>query len=321
MALKFSVGEVPRTKPFQFADLAELTILVGLTSQVSKADLDGLINSGRIDSDPETEPDHEGDVVAEASLYAKNAEDCFRQLNFRSGALDECYPFTVDGALLTARSTISRTGYAYLFCLICSRLKSFSGSVGFAQKCARIFTELSSLALKASLRHSAEVYIFDAGSDDRAAHFDTNLRAALKKLAEQLNAKADEDLIGQQSSSGDGGLDLVAINRLGDTAKGILAYFGQCAAQQDGWPKKTLEAKRTNAFFHMGHPASNLLYTPVMYRTASGRWVNDLQSYDCIIMDRLRMMRALKTVLDSAPNLVFDQIKEIVDEASCAVIE
>jgi len=321
MSLKFSVGEVPRTKPFQFADLAELTILVGLNSQVSKADLDGLINSGRIDSDPESEPDSNGNTLVESAIYARNAEDCFRQLGFRAGALDECYPFNLDGALLSARSEISNTGYAYLFCLVCSRLKSFSGSVGFAQRCAKVFTGLSKLALQAALKNSAEVYIFDAGSDDRSSVFDTNLRVALRKLSVELNAIPDEDLIEQQSTSGDGGLDLVAINRLGDTAKGILAYFGQCAAQQDGWPKKTLEAKRTGSFFLMGHSASNLLYTPVMYRTASGRWVNDLHCYDCIIMDRLRMMRALKTVIDSAPIKVFNQIREIVDEVACATID
>ena len=322
MSLKFTVGEVPRTKPFQFADLAELTILVGLTSQVSKADLDGLINSGRIDSDPDPDGEIESrtDSITVASVYVRNAEDCFKQFGYRSGALDEDYPFQLNDSLLSARPNITNSGYVYLFCLICSRLKSFSGEIGFSQHCAKVFTELSSVALGSSLKNAAEIYIFDAGSADRARFFHTDLRQALKKLAVKLNALPDDDLIDQQSSSGDGGLDLVAINTLGDTAKGILAYFGQCAAQQDGWPKKTLETKRSAAFFRMGHPVSNLLYTPVMYRTAAGRWVNDLYSQDCIVVDRLRMMRALQAVIHQAPAPIFTRLKAIVDKVASAVV-
>jgi hypothetical protein len=320
MPLKFTVGEVPRTKPFQFADLAELTILVGLTSQVSKADLDGLISSGRIDSDPDGEIDSNTDSITVTSAQVRSAEDCFKQFGYRSGALDDDYPFQLNDSLLSARTNITNAGYVYLFCLICSRLKSFSGKIGFSQYCAKVFTELSSFALGSSLKNAAEIYIFDAGSADRAKFFHTDLRKALKKLAIKLNSLPDDDLIDQQSSSGDGGLDLVAINTLGDTAKGIIAYFGQCAAQQDGWPKKTLETKRSAAFFRMGHPASNLLYTPVLYRTASGRWVNDLYSQDCIVIDRLRMMRSLQTVIHQAPPPLFAKLRAIVDDVASAVV-
>jgi hypothetical protein len=319
MALKFTVGEIPRTKSFQFADLAELTILVGLTSQISKADLHGLIASGSIDADPDGSSEDD-DPLATANAQVRNTEDCFRQFSYRAGALDASYPFVVGDSLLTARTRISNAGYIYLFCLICSRLGSFSGRTGFAQHCAKVFTELSSVALRASLKNAADVFIFDAGSADRAKFFHTDLRKALVKLAANLNARPDLDLIGQQSTSGDGGIDLVAINRLGDTAKGVLAYFAQCAAQQDGWPKKTLETKRSAAFFALGHPASNLLYTPVMYRNATGRWVNDLYSQDCIIVDRLRMMRAVQPAIHQAPVAIFHSIKAVVDDVASAAI-
>jgi hypothetical protein len=320
MALRFTVGEVPRTKPFQFADLAELMILVGLNSQVSKADLEGVISTGNQDSDPDPEPGDDNDAIQQTSKYERNSEDCFRHLSYRTGALDEVYPFQLHDSLLTPKSHIDASGYIYLFLLTCSRLKSFSGKTGFPQYCAKVFTELSAIALQASLKESAKIYIFDAGSDDRSNHFSTNLRDALRRLAVMLNAHADEDLISQQSTSGDGGLDLVAINSLGDSAKGILAYFGQCAAQQDGWPRKTLEARRTGSFFSMGHEANNLLYTPVMYRKATGKWVNDLYSHDCVIIDRLRMLRALKSAVYDAPESLFTSIKAVVDEAACAVV-
>lgn len=322
MPLKFTVGEVPHTKAFQFADLAELTILVGLNAQVSKADLEGFIINGNFDSDPDGRANEkEDDQIQISSAHTRNAEDCFKQFSYRSGALDEHYPFDLKDSLLTARQQITNAGYIYLFCLICSRLGSFSVKKGFAQDCAQVFTQLSSIALKASLKNSADIYIFDAGSSDRANFFHTDLRKALHVLAEKLNAQPDTDLISQQTASGDGGLDLVAINRLGDNAKGILVYFGQCAAQQDGWPKKTLETKRSAAFFLMGHAASNLLYTPVMYRNATGRWVNDLYSQECIIVDRLRILRAVQSVIHEIPNLIFMRIKKIVDEVAAASIE
>lgn len=320
MALKFNVGEVPRTKPFQFADLAELSILVGLNSQISKADLDSLITTGRRDSDPDAEG-RQDDALDVTAAHTKNAEDCFKQFGYRNGALNDIYPFWVDDAMLVSRPQIGNLGYIYLFCLICSRLGSFSGVVGFTQTCARLFTELSAAALKASLKHASKVYIFDAGSSDRAIHFHSDLRQALRKLAVMLNARPDEYLIDQQSASGDGGVDLVAVNSFSDSARGVLAYFGQCAAQQDGWPKKTLETRRSAAFFSMGHPASNLLYTPIMYRNANGGWVNDLYSQDCIIFDRLRIMRALNADIETVSIDLFNEIKAIVFSVSDAEIE
>jgi hypothetical protein len=315
MPLQFRVGEVPRTKPFQFADLAELLILTRLNSQVSKADLDGLIRSATEDSDPEFEG-LIGDQLDEQLSHDRNAEDCFRHLAFRAGALDEHYPFLFQDALLTRCERVSELGFLYLFLLVCSRLGSFAGRAGFAQDCARQFTELSAVALGAALKGSARVYVFDAGSADRANHFHTDLRKALRALANKLNALAIDDLVNQQSASGDGGIDLVAINEPGDPARGVLAYFGQCAAQQNGWPRKTLESVKANAFFSMGHGAANLLYTPVMYRNASGRWVNDLHSHDCVIMDRLRTLRALKASGAGIPAQLFANVQRLVHEAA-----
>ncbi len=312
MPLTFKVGEVPHTKPFQFADLAELMILVQLSGQLSKADLDTLINTGSLDSDPDEDWQADDPLHAQQA-HDRSSEDCFRQLDYRQGALDQAYPFALDDALLTARENITDAGYVYLFLLVCSRLGSFSGVVGFHQDCAKVFTEVSAVALRASLNRSADVYIFDAGSSDRAVHFHTDLRQALRRLATKLNATPIEDLIEQQTAAGDGGLDLVAINRLGDTAKGVFAYFGQCASQMSGWPKKTLEAKRTTSFFSMGHDASNLLYTPVMYRKSTGRWVNDLYSHDCIIMDRVRILRALQDEAVEMPTLLLEKIRTVVN--------
>jgi hypothetical protein len=315
MSLTFKVGEVPYTKPFQFADLAELMILVQLSGQVSKADLDTLINTGSLDSDPDGDGE-ELDQLGAQQVHDRSSEDCFLQLDYRQGALDCAYPFNLDDALLTARANITDAGYIYLFLLICSRLGSFSGEPGFHQDCAKTFTEVSAVALRASLNRSAEVYVFDAGSDDRAEYFHTDLRHALRRLATMMNASPIEDLIEQQSSSGDGGLDLIAINRLGDTAKGVLAYFAQCAAQMTGWPKKTLEAKRTTSFFSMGHEASNLLYTPVMYRKSTGRWVNDLFSHDCIIMDRVRILRALQEQAVEMPSNLLQKMRAVVNNVA-----
>jgi hypothetical protein len=317
MALTFTVGEVPYTKPFQFADLAELLLLAQVNAEISKADLQSLIATGNLDSDPDGQaPAVQEDDLRRQATHEQSNEDCFRQLLYRRDALDAAYPFAVEDSLLCKRPKISDYGYVYLFLLICSRLASFKGDPVWIQECARLFTKVSADALRAVLKDSAVVFIFDHGSDDRAQYFHTDLRRALRILAGKLNALPIDDLIGQQSASGDAGLDLVAINAPGDPAKGVLAYFGQCAAQQHGWPKKTLEAKKSNAFFHMGHGAFNLLYTPVMYRNATGRWFNDLHTYDCVISDRLRIVRALNSLSDP----VYRAIKEIVVGAASAKV-
>lgn len=296
MPLNFKVGEVPRTKPFQFADLAELLVFMRVNAQVSKADLESLVATGSADSDPDEEPQAVGAVDVQLR-HERNHEDCFRQLSYRSDALDATYPFEVNDALLSAKTHISDLGYIYLFLLICSRLGSFSGLAGWHQECARLFALVAAEAMRSALKGSATVYVFDAGSADRAKHFHTNLRLALPVLATKLNALPVHELINQQDAHGDGGLDLVAIQPPGDNAMGLVAYFGQCAAQKDGWPKKTLEATKVNAFFSMGHEAFNLLYTPVMYRKATGGWVNDLHTYHCVVVDRLRLLKTLDPIV------------------------
>ena len=316
MPLNFKVGEVPRTKPFQFADLAELLVLMQVNAQVSKADLESLIATGNADSDPDEESRTVGAVDVQLK-HERNHEDCFRQLSYRNDALDATYPFAVNGALLSAKARISDLGYIYLFLLICSRLGSFSGVAGWHQGCARLFALVAAESLRSALNGSATVYVFDAGSEDRAKHFHTNLRQALPLLAAKLNALAVHELVNQQDAHGDGGLDLVAIQPPGDKAMGLVAYFGQCAAQKEGWPKKTLEATKVNAFFNMGHEAFNLLYTPVMYRKATGGWVNDLHTYNCVVIDRLRLLKTLDPVAP-IPVALLHEVRVAVNAAAAA---
>ena len=311
MALQFKVGEVPRTKPFQFADLAELILLAGIYSEISKAHLDQLIASGSMDSDPNDTPLDSG--ISMDDKYSSNAEDCFRQLRYRAGALDDDYPFLVIDSVLQPREKITNAGYVYLFLLVSSRLASFHGKSGFVQDAAKTFTKLAKFILSKILKQSATVYVFDANSDDRKVIFGTNLRTALKILASKLSALPLDQIIDQQHTSGDGGLDLVAITNLDDSARGSIAYFGQCAAQQDGWPSKTLEPKKSHAFFSFGHPPYNLMLTPVMFRTGTGAWVNDMQTQDCVLIDRLRIMRALREDFTSCPADVWFSVKETVD--------
>ena len=312
MALKFKVGEVPRTKPFQFADLAELMVLVGLYSELSKPHLDQIIQSGSQDSDPDTYHGPPEAIVSEHDVYSKNAEDCLKHLRYRAGALDDDYPFVVENAVLTAKSKITSVGYLYLFLLVCSRLASFTGRAGFAQECAKTFTLLSKAALKSTLKDSAQVYVFDANSEDRKL-LGTNLRDALRSLGRLLAAAPQNETIEQQPTSGDGGLDLIAVTRLDETAKGAIAYFGQCAAQQNGWPRKTLEPKRTGAFYHFAHQPYNLMFTPVMYRDGTGRWVNDATTQDCVVIDRLRLIRSLQGGKKTIPSPLWLSIRQTVD--------
>jgi hypothetical protein len=321
MSLLFSVGEVPKTKSFQFADLAELQILVGLNTQVSKADLEYLIQTGRQDSDPDGKEAPSATALDASDGSTRCVEDVFKQFSYRRGALDEIYPYSFQSSLIASKASIDQAGYVYLFCLLCSRLKSFSGIKGFTQRCARAFTELSKSILAYTLNESADVFVFDAGSEDRRVFFHTDLRKALPLLAEKLNARPESDVINQQSSSGDGGIDLVAIHKLNDSAKGVLSYFAQCAAQQDGWPKKTLESRLSQAFFKMAHPPSNLLFTPVMYRSTTGQWINDLYSQECVIIDRLRLLKIFQRIPTSSSFPIFSEVKDIVDLAACATIE
>lgn len=296
--MTFEVGVMHKRHPHLLADLAELLLVTsydGLT-EVSQSRLEALVKE--IPVAPEElsaeEAQDEEHAVDQQESTDRHVEDCWSQLEYRQAVFGELYPFDIDGPLMSWKDP-PRTAQQSLYCflLVCSRLRSFQGMSGFAQRAARAFTHMSKIALQQLSGTECQVRVFDANSDDRHNHFGTNLRHAMKKLAEDLGAHhVVEEEIAKLPTSGDHGLDLVSVHAFADGAKGTLAIFGQCGAQETEWPTKTLEAHplRFSGLFTMLNEPANLMFIPVSYRDSTGAWVVGHKLGGCLLVDRLRIL-------------------------------
>ena len=124
----------------------------------------------------------------------------------------------------------------------------------------------------------------------------SNYREALVNLGKMLAVDVNEEVCKEESTSGDGGLDIVGIVDFCDEARGNLALFGQCAAREREWPAKTLEASplRFRAFFSFLSDPTNIVFIPLCFRKADGTWPSSSKSSGCVLLDRFRIMSLLE---------------------------
>ncbi len=303
--MNFDIGDLNPNTPHLFADLAELVLMVGYNGRnyLHKNDLEGVIDRGVIS--PE-ELDEEADAASTSEAInetgaernerrERQLEDVLTQLAFRSKAMEGFYPFEVEGEFLKIRENLTSKHRVYKLLLACSRLRSFKES-GINQLWAKAFTKLSKIAMKGLVPNHAEVRIFDANSEDRTSYYSTNLKEALKILGKDLAVRIDEIECDKAGTSGDGGLDLVAIVNFDDGARTSYALLGQCGAQEKNWPKKTLEAHsiRYKNFFHMIFELPGVMFTPVCYRNSDGEWSNVQSANGILLVDRIRMLKLIE---------------------------
>ncbi|WP_421316248.1 hypothetical protein [Aeromonas veronii] len=301
--MSFEVGAIHRSTPHLLADLVELYLLLSLDDSISRSDVSELINEGVISSEEldeigeqETDPAATGAELH--SMLDLQMDDLWSQLLYRERNLSDCYPFEIQGQLLTKKSleglSLNRAR-VYKSLLACSRLRSFEHRI--RNRWAKLFTKISKEAMKALLPGNATVHIFDANSDDRREVYGTNLREALIVLANKLSFLHDEVSIGEQSSSGDYGIDLVGFYQFSDGASGEYYILGQCGAQETEWPSKTLESHPASirGVINMAHDCTNTMFTPICYRQSSGRWVNARPTGGTLVIDRPRIMKLISS--------------------------
>lgn len=304
---KFTPGVV-HTAPHLLADLAELVVLLekGQWRSVSKSDI-RTIALREMPYDSEVIDEQELQIQAtnrnEYDPEAELLEDCWTQLEYRAGEFANCYPFKVQGSELCfeKRGPMKKRDMLYAFLLICSRLKSFSGSgvkSGFVQRAAGAFVSVCRQVLVELSSVKAEVRIFDAHSSDRKSYYGNKLKDAIKILAKDmcamsLNHAIIDDI--DDRDSGDEGIDLVSIDGLGRSSSGSIVILAQCAARETGWPQKRLE----------GHPITidriiitqssplHILFTPVCYHAANGSWVDSGSTTGTVVIDRVRIVSIL----------------------------
>lgn len=304
--MSFEIGDIHPNTPHLFADLAELLLLSGYVGRthLHKNDLESLLNNGSITSeeiDDEADAEQEADATEASSAERTNRaekqlEDVFTHLGYRANALNDFYPFSVAGEQLTIKTPLTEKHRVYRLLLACSRLRSF-GRDGLPQRWAKHFAHLCKIALGALLPARAETRVFDANSGDRRNYYSTDLREALKKMGEDLGVlKTNEYECNKAGSSGDAGFDLVATVKFDDGAATNFALLGQCGAQENGWPSKTLEAHAINLrhYFQIQFDYPSTMFTPVCYRTSTGEWVDNKCANGILLVDRGRILSLIE---------------------------
>ncbi len=289
---------IPKQKAYQFADVVELLLSCGLYSEISRADLESLLVESLLNGEEAAG----AEFITDAELNTREqgyVEDCFDHLYYRQDVFKENYPFTVKDELISLKKTKQSSWQKlYLFLLACSQLGSFENSKGVRNSCARIFTSVSAQALREMLSPKAQVWVFDANSDDRKNFFGTNFRKAFLKLGQDvLREKVHEDVLSQEDTSGDGGVDLVGVYPFSDGARSVLAVLGQCAAEQDRWMGKTLQASppKLQNLISFSHPPANLVFIPLLFRQINGAWAKERAVSSCLLIDRLRLFTCLQS--------------------------
>ena len=223
-------------------------------------------------------------------------------LEYRYKIFGQDYPFTVEDQILKYKfydqcfSNIPKKEKVYIFLLLCSRLRTLEDS-SLRNRFANKFEELCKFSLSHTL-NSFDVFQFGAGSDDRATFFNlegSGLHGAIKTLSKFCGEKFKEGNLGHYPDSGDNKTDIVGWKSFDDEAYGSFMAFGQCAARENEWPKKKLEANPHSwtSLFDFMHDPLSIFFIPHCYRTLTGEWDNYVNLRGVITYDRKRIFSSI----------------------------
>lgn len=298
--MNFKIGEISKTNSYLFADLIEILVALNYFEKnvVSKNDIEDTIGRNVVSAeelDAEEQLENE-DGSTKHNRYEKYIDDAWFMLSHRSTVFGSSYPFLIGDEDLELRLRLSSSQYIYIFILFCSRLKSFT-TKGVHQKWARYFTKLCKYATYGIAPKNSLIKIFDANSDDRKSYYTTNLKDALQILGKDMGVRFSTEHIEYSSTSGDFGIDIVAIYKFENSLKtGNFIIFGQCGAQGENWHTKIFECHpdKYRQIFPTFTSIISIIFTPADFRSANGEWYNPNNAMGATVLDRRRILNLLR---------------------------
>lgn len=240
------------------------------------------------------EPDPEGGDILERDAISEKVAVWFEHLAARAEFFGNAYPFTVseERERLDMSAHLSDPQRLYICLLMMANLHYFSEieavlTSDFEQVCRE--------ALRHFLPAAAEVHVFGKGKA-ASLRYSGKVWERLRTLAEDLRGEfvaRPEDF--PSTSTGDGGLDLVAWVPLADPAPGRFAMFGQCACTTD-WRNKQYTSDPRNwceGKMHLQCAPVNAVFTPFYPRKLDGKWHRPQDFGRYLHLDRLRLANIL----------------------------
>lgn len=275
------------------------------------------------DEEVAAEPPDDGEAGANESpgpaaqddARVLEASEVVQHLSFRAEAFDDAYPFELRDDDNLALKELSDARCTYLFLLLASslpRLKEKSDEATIT----KAFELFCSHAVKAHFGTRFEVHVFGTSSRDGVDRYTGALWERLVKLGEDLRVAViptREEV--QTNLSGDHGLDIVAWAPPGDEAPGLVVFFAQCACGRR-WMTKQHEASDMHwrGVLSFTAPLAYGTLIPYCYRKIDGSWYVNYQLEHGVLMDRLRLLLALRRSPEDAERAAGEIASALVEK-------
>lgn len=321
--LLLSLDVLPRhSYSFLWADYVELLCLCSKNGIVAKGNLqaqqqeaedlqtdagDDEHNVRDDDSSISTDDSDRNDSEILDDRVSSRWEDIKGRLKAR-GVSFYGWPFELDGEVLRSKFDVQNSEQRlYVSLLIASSLRLCHNER--SPEVTSAFEEISYHWLRQTVTELWQVRPFGAHQTLPNAYTGT-LRAKLEALAEDINGvlvKPGTDY--DPRNTGDGGIDLVAWQDMGDKRGNIPVIFGQCACSPTDWESKQLDVTpaSTEAHIYTQHAGSAYCFVPHDLSVNDKSWDRSAQIKRTVIVDRRRLL-SLFSVLktwDRLPNWPF----------------
>ena len=285
----------------QWADYAELVCLTSPDRSITYGDLSDKIYPSLRDLRSDLiEEDAEGGMYALTDKghslemdprVAKSNELCqriFEYLNYRISSYGVSYPFRIDHKSLVRSDVLSSRQKLYVYCLMCSSLHYFPEHKNVLTS---EFEDVSRAVLQSVVGPRMKVLRFGKNTT-HSADFSGNIAKKIKDLAAamgELSMVQDGDY--PNTSTGDDGLDLVAIDHYGDELGSRLSLFAQCKCSPT-W-HESVHSSSYNAWnqkITIRCPNVNVAMIPFCMRGADGSWHRKTAISGFMMIDRQRLL-------------------------------
>ncbi|MBS1941154.1 MAG: hypothetical protein JST38_09775 [Bacteroidetes bacterium] len=285
----------------QWVDYAELICLSSPDRSITYGDLLDRISPSLRDLRSDlVEEDVEGGIYSLSqaghsleldSSTAKSDELCqriFEYLNYRAASYGPSYPFSIDNKSLVRCSALNGRQRLYVYCLMCSSLHYFPDHKNVLTS---EFEDVSRSVLQSVAGPRMKVLRFGKNTS-HSADFSGNIAKKIRDLAAamgELSTVQDGDY--PNTSTGDDGLDLVAIDHYGDNLGSRLSLFAQCKCSPT-WHESVHSSSYSawNQKIKIRCPNVNVAMIPFCMRGADGSWHRPTLISGFMLIDRQRLI-------------------------------
>jgi hypothetical protein len=258
------------------ADFLELLCLVNMDRQVSTDTLRDFINENRADK--------------AFRLKDEQLEDVLGQIGWRIAAFEDWYPFTLgdNGRVLEAPEVFTLDQKRYIALLICGNLPFFANNQ--RQELTDFFEVVSNIALRQIWSSNGTSIVVGKNTTELTGSKAERMNALGKLLGGNPNIQDRDFRVGDR---GDGGIDLAAFVTFDRWEhQNIVAALAQCACSRSDWSPKHCEITNTKlrSLIPSAVPWVELLFTPISFRSNSGKWAVPGDVPGVTLIDRLRIV-------------------------------